>query len=64
VLGPLAAVRSAYAGQAADGEPVKAPLRRGEAFAALMGDIVVPDVTRRWPALAQWSRQIPLLAGV
>lgn len=61
--GPLAAVRSAYAGQAADGAPVNAPRRRGEAFAALLGDdIAVPDVTRRWPAVAQWSRQVPLLA--
>ena len=54
---------AAYAGQAADGVPVKAPQRRGEAFAALLGDIAVPDVTRRWPAVAQWSRQVPLLAG-
>ena len=61
--GPLAAVRSAYAGRAAGGEPVKAPLRRSEAFAALLGDIAVPDVTRRWSAVAQWSRQVPLLAG-
>jgi nucleoside diphosphate kinase len=61
--GPLAAVRSAYAGQAVDGVPVKAPQRRGEAFAALLGDIAVPDVTRRWPAVAQWSRQVPLLTG-
>jgi hypothetical protein len=34
-----------------------------EAFAALLGDIAIPDVTRRWPTVAQWSRQIPLLAG-
>jgi nucleoside diphosphate kinase len=61
--GPLAAVRSAYAGQEGDGVPVKAPQRRGEAFAALLADIAVPDVTRRWPAVAQWSRQVPLLAG-
>jgi nucleoside diphosphate kinase len=61
--GPLAAVRAAYAGQSAGGEPVKVPQRRGEAFAALLGDIAVPDVARRWPAVAQWSRQVPLLAG-
>jgi nucleoside diphosphate kinase len=61
--GPLAAVRAAYAGQSAGGEPVKAPQRRGEAFAALLGDIAGTDVTRRWPAVAQWSRQVPLLAG-
>lgn len=61
--GPLAAVRSAYVGQAGDGVPVKAPRRRGEAFAALLGDIAVPEVTRRWPAVAQWSRQVPLLIG-
>jgi hypothetical protein len=35
--GPLAAVRSAFAGRAADHTPVKAPRRRGEAFAALPG---------------------------
>lgn len=60
---PLATVRSAYAGQAADGAAVKAPQWRGKAFAALPGDIAVPDVTRRWPAVAQWSRQVPLLTG-
>jgi hypothetical protein len=42
---------------------VRAPLRRGEAFAALLGDIAVPDMTLRWPAVAQWSHQVPLLAG-
>jgi hypothetical protein len=50
--GPLAVVRSAYVGEAGEGVPVKAPQRRGEAFAALLGDIAVPDVTRRWPAVA------------
>jgi nucleoside diphosphate kinase len=61
--GPLAVVRSAYAGQAHGGAPVQAPQERGEAFAALLGDIAVGDVTRRWPAVAQWSRLVPLLAG-
>jgi nucleoside diphosphate kinase len=61
--GPLAAVRSAYAVQASDGVPVKVPHRRGEAFAALLSDIAVPDATRRWPAVAKWSRLVPLLAG-
>ena len=56
-------VRSAYARQADEGVPVKAPQRRGEAFAALPGDIAVPEVTRRWSAVAQWSRLVPLLAG-
>jgi hypothetical protein len=51
--GPLAVVRSAYVGEAGEGVPVKAPQRRGEAFAALLGDIAVLDVTRRWPAVAQ-----------
>jgi hypothetical protein len=37
-------------------------IRRGGAFAALLGDIAVPDVTRRWP-VAQWSLQVPLSAG-
>jgi hypothetical protein len=37
--------------------------RRGEAFAALLGDIAVPDMTGRWPMVEQWSRQVPLLAG-
>jgi nucleoside diphosphate kinase len=61
--GPLAAVRSAYAGRPGDGVRVRGAQRRGEAFAALLGDIAVPDVTSRWPAVAQWSRQVPLLAG-
>ena len=61
--GPLSAVRSAYAGRTGDGVPVRAPQRRGEAFAALLGDIAVPDVTWRWSAVTQWSRQVPLLAG-
>jgi hypothetical protein len=43
--------------------PVKVPQWRGEAFAALLGDIAVPGVTRRWPAVAQWSRQVPPLVG-
>jgi hypothetical protein len=37
--------------------------RSGGAFAALLGDIAVADVTGRSPAVAQWSRQVPLLAG-
>jgi nucleoside diphosphate kinase len=61
--GLLAAVRSAYAGRTDDGVQVRAPLRRGEAFAALLSDIAVPDMTLRWPAVVQWSRQVPLLAG-
>ncbi|HEY6787304.1 MAG TPA: nucleoside-diphosphate kinase [Trebonia sp.] len=61
--GPLGAVRAAYAGRAGGGVQVPAPQRRGEAFAALLGDIAVPDMTWRWPAVAQWSRQVPLLAG-
>jgi len=36
--------------------PVKVPQWRGEAFAALLGDIAVP-------AVAQWSRQVPPLVG-
>jgi hypothetical protein len=39
------------------------PQRRGAAFAALLVDIAVPDVAWRWPAVAQWSRQVPLLVG-
>jgi hypothetical protein len=35
---------------------------RGETFAALLGDIAVPGTTGRWPAVSQWSRQVPLLA--
>jgi hypothetical protein len=61
--GPLGAVRAAYAGRAGGGVQVRAPQRRGEAFAALLGDIAVPDMTWRWPAVAQWSHQVPLLAG-
>jgi hypothetical protein len=61
--GPLAAIRSAYADRAGDGVRVRAPQRRGEAFAALLSDIAVPDVTWRWPTVAEWSRQVPLLVG-
>jgi hypothetical protein len=39
------------------------PQRRGEAFAALLGNIAVPDVAWRWPTVAPWSRQVPLLVG-
>lgn len=65
--GPLAVVRSAYAGRPGDagraGAGWRAAQRRGEAFAELLGDIAVLDATSRWPAVAQWSRQVPLLAG-
>jgi nucleoside diphosphate kinase len=61
--GPVAAVRAAYAGRAGDSVQVRAPQRRSEAFAALLGDIAIPDVASRWPAVAQWSRQVPLLVG-
>ena len=59
--GPLGrSARPTRAGQAAACR-LRAPQRRGEAFAALLGDIAVPDMTWRWPAVAQWSRQVPLL---
>jgi hypothetical protein len=61
--GPLAAVRSASAGRPGGGVQVRAPQRRAEAFAALLSDIAIQDMTWRWPAVAQWSRQVPLLAG-
>jgi nucleoside diphosphate kinase len=61
--GPLATVRWAYAGRAGEGVQVRAPRRRGEAFAALLSDIAGPDAAWRWPAVAQWSRHVPLLAG-
>jgi nucleoside diphosphate kinase len=61
--GPLAAVRSAYAERPDDGVLVRAPRRRAEAFAELLSDIAIRDATWRWPAVAQWSRQVPLLAG-
>jgi hypothetical protein len=52
---------SAYADRAGDGVRVRAPQRRGEAFAALLSDIAGPDLTWRWPTVAEWSRQVPLL---
>ena len=61
--GPLAAVRSAYADRAGAGARVRAPQPRREAFAALLSDIAVPDVTWRWPTVAEWSLQVPLLVG-
>jgi hypothetical protein len=60
--GPLAVVRSAYEGRPGEGSRLRARRLRGEAFAALLGDIAVPDTTGRRPAVSQWSRRVPLLA--
>jgi hypothetical protein len=51
------------ADRAGAGVRVRAPQRRGEAFAVLLSDIDGPDVTWRWPTVAEWSRQVPLLVG-
>lgn len=60
---PLVAVRAAYSGCPAS-PPVAAGLelgRRGEAFAALVRDVAVPHLSKRWGAVSAWSRRVSLL---
>ncbi|WEH31984.1 nucleoside-diphosphate kinase [Streptomyces sp. AM 4-1-1] len=59
---PLAAVRSAYPGcPPAPPGARRVPGWRGEAFAALVRDIAVPQTPQRWAAVRDWSRRAPLL---
>ncbi|MEU5240945.1 hypothetical protein ACH4UR_24825 [Streptomyces lydicus] len=60
---PLAAVQAAYPGCLPEPPETAGgvPKQRGEAFAALVRDVVDPRVARRWAAVSAWSRRAPLL---
>ncbi|WP_198042726.1 nucleoside-diphosphate kinase [Actinoalloteichus fjordicus] len=62
LVAPLAVVEAAYRGcLEASAEDRWVPQQRGEAFAALVRAIGVPQLPQRWAAVQDWSRRVPLL---